>query len=82
MRFKVDELPKRFNIIVTAIEESQDLRTMKVVELIGTLQTFEITLNDRLEKKHKNMAFVSEENLNEDIYQKPWPSLARSSTNR
>ncbi|MCI44710.1 gag-pol polyprotein, partial [Trifolium medium] len=29
-------LPKRFNMKITAIEESQDLSTMKVDELIGS----------------------------------------------
>jgi hypothetical protein len=40
-------LPKRFNMKVTSIEESQDLRTMKMDELIGSLQAFEMTFNDR-----------------------------------
>ncbi|MCI89325.1 gag-pol polyprotein, partial [Trifolium medium] len=47
-------LPKRFNMKVIAIEESQDLSTIKVDELIGSLQTFEMALDDRTEKKHKN----------------------------
>jgi hypothetical protein len=49
-----------------AIEESQDLSTIKVDELIGSLQTFEMALDDRPEKKHKNLTFTSEESLNED----------------
>ncbi|MCI35039.1 gag-pol polyprotein, partial [Trifolium medium] len=53
-------LPKRFNMKVTAIEESQS--TIKVDELIGSLQTFEMAINDRSEK-NKSIAFVSEENL-------------------
>ena len=44
---------------VTAIEEAQDIGTMKVDELIGSLQTFELTLNDRADKKSKSIAFVS-----------------------
>ncbi|KAK2415413.1 gag-protease polyprotein [Trifolium repens] len=40
-------LPKRFNMKVTAIEESQDLRTMKMDKLIGSLQAYEMTFNDR-----------------------------------
>ncbi|KAK2368373.1 gag-protease polyprotein [Trifolium repens] len=59
-------LPKRFSMKVTAIEESQDLSTMKVDELIGSLQTFEMTFEDRLEKKMKNLAFKSEESQSED----------------
>ncbi|MCI03070.1 gag-pol polyprotein, partial [Trifolium medium] len=59
-------LPKRFDMKVTAIEESQGLSTMKVGELIGSLQTFEMALNDRPKKKHKNIAFVYEESPSED----------------
>ncbi|MCI70786.1 gag-pol polyprotein, partial [Trifolium medium] len=40
---------------------------MKVDELIGSLQTFDMALDDRTEKKHKNMAFVYEESLNDDL---------------
>ena len=32
---------------------------MQVDELIGSLQTFEMTLNERSEKKNKCIAFVS-----------------------
>ncbi|KAK2362046.1 gag-protease polyprotein [Trifolium repens] len=59
-------LPKRFSMKVTAIEESQDLSTMKVDELIVSLQTFEMTFEDRLEKKMKNLAFKSKESQSED----------------
>jgi hypothetical protein len=44
---------------VTAIQESQDIRNMKVDGLIGSLQTFELTINDRTEKKNKNITFIS-----------------------
>ncbi|KAK2456842.1 gag-protease polyprotein [Trifolium repens] len=63
-------LPKRFSMKVTAIEESQDLSTMKVDELIGSLQTFEMTFEDRPEKKMKNLAFKSEESQSEDCLSK------------
>src|ERR1044072_1994101 len=53
-------LPKRFAMKVTAIEEAQDISIMQVDELIGSLQTFEMTLNERPEKKNKStVAFVS-----------------------
>jgi hypothetical protein len=52
-------LPKRFDTKVTAIEEAQDISSMKVDELIGSLQTFEISICDRTEKKGKSIAFVS-----------------------
>jgi hypothetical protein len=51
---------------VTAIEESQDLSTMKVDELIGSLQNFEMSFDDRPEKKLKNLAFTSEESPTDD----------------
>jgi hypothetical protein len=52
-------LPKRFDMKVTAIEEAQNIYTMKVDELIGSLQTFEIALKERGEKKGKSMTFVT-----------------------
>ena len=44
---------------VTTIEEAQDISKMQVDELIGSLQTFELTLTDRSDKKNKNIAFMS-----------------------
>jgi hypothetical protein len=44
---------------VTAIEEAQDIATIKVEELIGSLLTCEIAINDRTDKKEKNIAFVT-----------------------
>ena len=52
-------LPKRFDMKVTAIEEAQDICNMRVDELIGSLQTFELGLSERTEKKSKNLAFVT-----------------------
>ena len=43
-------LPKRFDIKVTAIEEAQDTASMKVEELIESLQNIEIMNNNRKEK--------------------------------
>jgi len=34
-------LPERFRIKVTTIEESKDLDSMKIEELVGSLQTYE-----------------------------------------
>ena len=61
-------LPKRFDMKVTAIEEAQDICNMRVDELIGSLQTFELGLSDRAEKKSKNLAFVSNDEGEEDEY--------------
>lgn len=52
-------LPNKFDMKVTAIEEAQDLSNMKVDELIDSLQTFEIAISDRPEKKNKKITFVS-----------------------
>jgi len=35
-------LPKRFDMMVTSIEEAQDISSMQVDELIGSLQNFEL----------------------------------------
>ncbi|KAK2421364.1 gag-protease polyprotein [Trifolium repens] len=51
--------PKRFDMKVTAIEEAHDISTMKMDELVGSLQTFEIVLDERGDKKNKSIAFVS-----------------------
>jgi hypothetical protein len=37
-------LPERFRINVTTIEESKDLESMKIEELVGSLQTYEYSL--------------------------------------
>jgi hypothetical protein len=52
-------LPKRFSMKVTAIEESQDICNMRVDELIGSLQTFELGMSDGYEKKAKSISFMS-----------------------
>ncbi|KAK2371612.1 gag-protease polyprotein [Trifolium repens] len=52
-------LPKRFDMKVTAIEEAQDIASMKVEEVVASLQTFEMNFSDKVEKKEKNIAFTS-----------------------
>ena len=52
-------LPKRFAMKVTAIEEAQDISNLKLDELIGSLQTFEMGFDDNSEKKSKVIALVS-----------------------
>jgi hypothetical protein len=49
-------LPKRFDMKVTAIEEAQDVKNMKVEELVGSLETFEMAISDKSEKKNKDIA--------------------------
>src|ERR1044072_5551314 len=59
-------LPKRFAMKVTAIEETQDIGSMQVDELIGCLQTFELSFNDKADKKIKSNAFVSNTDEGDD----------------
>ncbi|XP_022874267.1 uncharacterized protein LOC111393100 [Olea europaea var. sylvestris] len=47
-------LPERFRPKVTAIEESKDLDEVKIEELVGSLQTYELTLSQH--KKGKSIA--------------------------
>lgn len=49
----------KFAMKVTAIEEAQDISSLKVDELIGSLQTYELKLGEKPEKKTKSIAFVS-----------------------
>lgn len=51
-------LLKRFDMKVTATEEAQDINNIKVDELMGSLQTFELGISEKSEKK-KSIAFVS-----------------------
>lgn len=44
---------------VTPIEEAQDISSLKVDELIGSLQNSEITVNNKTDKKSKGIAFAS-----------------------
>lgn len=46
-------LAKRFKMKVIAIGEAQDFSSIKVDEIIGSLQIFEMSINERLEKKNK-----------------------------
>ena len=62
----IRSLPKRFDIKVTAIEELQDIMNMKVQELIGSLQTFEMAISDKSENKNKGNAFVSNTSTNQE----------------
>src|ERR1044072_4154436 len=56
--------PRKFSMKVIVIEEAQDISCMQVDELIGSLQTYEMTFNDKPDKKNKCVSFVS--NTEED----------------
>ena len=49
---------------VTAIEEAQDINNMKVDELMGSLQTFKLAINEKAEKK-KSITLVSNQGEDE-----------------
>lgn len=42
------------------IEEAQDISTIKVYEMIGFLLTFVMTINEKLEKRNKSVAFKAD----------------------
>jgi len=46
-------LSNKYDMKVTAIEEAQDISNMKVDELIGSLQTFELGMIDIPKKMKK-----------------------------
>ncbi|CAJ2661894.1 unnamed protein product [Trifolium pratense] len=59
VRKMLRSLPKKFDMKVTAIEEAKDITKMKLDELLGSLQTYEVATNERMDKKTKSIAFVS-----------------------
>ncbi|CAJ2667397.1 unnamed protein product [Trifolium pratense] len=59
VRKMLRSLPKKFDMKVTAIEEAKDITDMKLDELVGSLQTYEVATNEKTDKKNKNIAFVS-----------------------
>lgn len=48
-------LPKKFDMKVTAIEEAQDISSIKVDDLIGSLLTFEMAINVKKLKRIVNV---------------------------
>ncbi|KAA0054892.1 Receptor-like protein 12 [Cucumis melo var. makuwa] len=52
-------LPRKSDTKVTAIEEAQDITTLKLNELFESLLTFEMAMLDRESKKGKGIAFKS-----------------------
>ncbi|KAI9181643.1 hypothetical protein LWI28_017061 [Acer negundo] len=63
VRKMLRSLPKEWAPKVTAIEEAKDLKTLSLEELVGSLMTYELKLNDMKdedkEKKKKAIAFNS-----------------------
>ena len=53
-------MPKSFCAKVTAIEESKDLDDIKVQELIGSLQTYELSLPSQRKSKSLALKMINE----------------------
>ena len=58
-------LPKRFRPKVIAIEESNDINSMRDDELVGSIQTYEMTPPSS--QKPKDFAFKAHDNEEKDI---------------
>ena len=69
-------LLESFRANVTAIKESKDLDEIKVQELIGSLQTYELSLPNQ--RKSKSLALKM---INEDVVEKYFAYLQRIFTN-
>lgn len=54
----------------TTIEEAQDLRNIKFDELVGSLQIFEMDINESYKKKNKSISFISNTEENKDQCEK------------
>ena len=52
-------LPKRFDKKVIVIEEAQNISSLKVNELIGSLQNLELNINNKTDKNSKRITFTS-----------------------
>lgn len=55
-------LPKKYDIKVIVVKEAQDIATIKVDELFSCLRTFEMSLDEKSNKKVKGMALQSSMN--------------------
>ena len=53
-------LPESFRAKVTAIEESEDLDDIKIQELIGSLQTYELSLPSQRKSKSLALKTINE----------------------
>ena len=61
-------LPKKWEIEVTTIQEAKDLTKLSLEELIGSLMTYEINLNNhhRVGENKKSIAFIAWTNDDEE----------------
>ncbi|XP_075669928.1 uncharacterized protein LOC142639667 [Castanea sativa] len=76
-------LPESFRAKVTAIEESKDLDEIKVQELIGSLQTYELSLPSQRRRKSLALKMINEtveahDSLDDDVGEKDVAYLAKN----
>ena len=76
-------LPESFHAKVTAIEEIKDLDEIKVQELIGSLQTYELSLPNQRKSKSLALKTINERvethgSLNKDVLEKDVAYLAKN----
>ena len=76
-------LLESFRAKVTAIEESKDLDDIKVQELIGSLQTYELSLPNQRKSKSLILKTVNEmvdvyDSLDDDVVEKDVAYLAKN----
>ena len=73
-------MPKSFHAKVIAIEESKDLDDIKVKELIGSLQTYELSLPSQRKSKSLTLKTINErveahDSSDEDVVDKDVATL-------
>ena len=76
-------LPESFRAKVTTIEESKDLDEIKVQELIGSLQTYKLSLTNQRKSKSLALKMINErieapDSLDEDVVKKDVAYLAKN----
>ena len=76
-------MPESFRAKVTAIEESKDLDDIKIQELIGFLQTYELSLPNQRKSKSLILKTVNEmvdvyDSLDDDVVEKDVAYLAKN----
>jgi hypothetical protein len=70
VRKMLRSLPKKFDMKVTAIEEFRDLSDIKLDDLVGSLQTYEMSANERAGNKKKSITLVpnaESDDIQEDL---------------
>ena len=65
VRKTLKSLRERFKLKVTTIEDSKDINSMRVDELVGSIQTYEMSLPRS--QKPKDFTFKASENEKKDI---------------